>query len=1141
MKKNIQLFNNNIKLCYLSSFFLLYFVFVIPFTIHATENNLKTITEQSIQKKITLNIKNKSLDYILTAIKKQANIDFGYQSGNGVNKNELFTIEVKNIPVEQALNEMLKSSKYSFTMRNNMIIIFVKKIVTSDQKSITLKGKVMDKYKKPIPGATIFLKGTSKGAISNEDGQFSLLAKVGQEILITYVGMKDVTKSITDKTSEIVYIMEEDMLNMEEVVITGMFNKAKESYTGAATFISKKELTDFKSRNLLRTIANIDPSFNIVENNKLGSNPNALPEINIRGMTNFPPVLSNPGGDMDDIQSEQRTNLNTPLFILDGFEISLERMMDLDDDEIENVTILKDASSTAIYGSRGSNGVVVITSVKPEAGKLRVSVKGSMNFEVPDLSSYNVLNAKEKLELEVLAGYFKAKPGDPYTTQDKLDTEYMLKRRAILEGKDTYWLSQPLTTGLSGNYGLSLSGGDRSFRYSLSGSYNTVKGVMKGSDRNNLNASLTITYLYKSLQFSNVVTVGMNTNEETLYGSFSQYAAMNPYYSPFDKNGNMVMRFNLAAGSGSSANEMKDGVKNPMYDASTTSYNNGNYTNLRNGTSFEYAPVKTVKISARFGFSQNTNERHDFKSATHSIFDGEADALLRGSYTFGTSRSKSVDGALTLSYAEVFGKHSLFVGLNGELRESTNVSYSINTRGFSHERLDFLSMASSYDGNAPGGSESTSRAAGLTGNINYNWNHTLFVDGSYRLDGASTFGSFNRFKPFYSIGAGWTVTGMKFMKESVPFISTLRVKYNYGVTGSLPFQVYDAFTTFRYNIADRYEGLMGANIIGYGNPSLTWQYTYSQNAGFELSILKSKLSFSGNIYKRVTKGTITKANLPLSHGFENYTENQGDIQNTGYDASVQIRILNLPKRQLSWNMRLGIQSNQNKLLRLSNAMKEYSRTLESKNAGVNSAPFMLFREGESMNALYVVQSLGIDPATGEELFLKRNGTVSFQYSPLDKMPCGLRDPKVTGALSTSLRYKKFNLSLSFGIRLGGQYYNNTLVSKVENADPRKNVDRRVFDERWRGVNHYSKYKGLTAKGTGGMSSRFMQDESTIKCNSLNISYAASSKWLKKHASISSINFTANTSDLFQISTIKQERGTGYPFARKIALQVSIIF
>lgn len=217
-------------------------------------------------------------------------------------------------------------------------------------------------------------------------------------LAFSFVGMKPLEVRYNGQ-SDLKIKLEEEVAEMDEVVVTGIFKKSQESFTGSVSTITEKELKSFRGRNLLSTLKNIDPTFNIIENNVYGADPNHLPEVQIRGTSSLPTV--------EDLKNETKVDLNTPLIILDGFEISLTRMLDLNDEDISSVTLLKDGSATAIYGSRGANGVIVIETKQPEAGKLRLSYRGSVNIEVPDLSDYDVLNAAEKLQLEENAGLYK--------------------------------------------------------------------------------------------------------------------------------------------------------------------------------------------------------------------------------------------------------------------------------------------------------------------------------------------------------------------------------------------------------------------------------------------------------------------------------------------------------------------------------------------------------------------------------------------------------------------------------------------------------------------------------------------------------------------------------------------------------------
>lgn len=307
----------------------------------------------SQEKKINLQLGEVNLETLFEQMQQRTHLRFIYNhedvQGYTVNAN------LKGKTVAEVLDEVLADKPLKYEIMDGHIVISPK-VVTNEQelKTIVIKGKVTDKQGVAMPGVTVMLKGTTLGTATDADGQYELtVQKEHATILVfSFVGMKTLEVAINGK-SEINVKLEEDATEIDEVVVTGIFNKSRESYTGAVTTISGKELKMFKGQNLLSTLKNIDPAFNVVANNALGSNPNALPEINIRGNSSLP--MS-----MDELNNQTVQRLNQPLIIMDGFEISLEKLMDFNDEDVESINILKDASATAIYGSRGANGVIVV-------------------------------------------------------------------------------------------------------------------------------------------------------------------------------------------------------------------------------------------------------------------------------------------------------------------------------------------------------------------------------------------------------------------------------------------------------------------------------------------------------------------------------------------------------------------------------------------------------------------------------------------------------------------------------------------------------------------------------------------------------------------------------------------------------------
>ena len=485
--------------------------------------------------KFDIAMKNVTVSEVLCYLEEISKYRFVYDS-DAIDRMQRVDVEMKGTKLETVLESIFVKSGFSFVIEDGVVIIREagKKQITAGilPQSRKITGRVRDHGSHPLPGVTVVLKGTSVGVVTDVDGHFKMDLPADHEtvLVFSFVGMK--TQEVYYKgEKELNVVMEEEVKQMDEVVVTGIFSKSKESYTGAVSVITEKELKSFGNRNILTTLRNIDPSFNILESNEWGSNPNRLPEVQIRGAANMP--------DIDQLQSDTKAELNTPLIIMDGFEITLERMMDLDDSEVETITLLKDASATAIYGSRGANGVIVITTKEPEPGKLRFAYTGSLNLEVPDLSDYDVLNAREKLDLELRSGYYDGVRAE-YEVQLKQKYNEILQQ--VERGVNTYWLSKPLRVGVGHRHNIKLEGGDPSFRYSATVQYNDVAGVMKESFRRTFNGGINLSYKTSDLIFRNQLTIGLNKAQESPYGTFDQYVKLNPYWTATDENGN-VKRF----------------------------------------------------------------------------------------------------------------------------------------------------------------------------------------------------------------------------------------------------------------------------------------------------------------------------------------------------------------------------------------------------------------------------------------------------------------------------------------------------------------------------------------------------------------------------------------------------------------------
>lgn len=997
----------------------------------------------------------------------------------------------------------------------------------------TIQGKVTDEEGVPLPGVTIS-SGTVLYGTTNLEGDYSVKVPAGKIVLtFFFIGMEALEVSLEPGTAAQTRNLTMTVLaqQIDEVVITGIFQKNRNAYTGSVTTITNQELKNFGTKDLITSISNIDPAFNMLTDNLQGSNPNRLPEIQIRGNANLPTLT--------DIQDNTNTDLNTPLIVLDGFEISLERMLDLNQEDIESITLLKDGSATAIYGSRGANGIVVITRRTPQPGRLRLTYNGSINVETPDLTDYHLLNAADKLELERRAGYYNAV--DP-----QRDFNYKNKYSRILQeierGVDTDWKTLPLRTGVGQRHSVRLEGGDDSFRYSSSIQYNGIAGVMKGSDRNSFNGGITLSYRQKKLIFNNDLSIGYTKSDNSPYGSFSDYTRLNPYWRPYDDNGKIIKQFDNDVDFWGTYSNLP---ANPLYNATLNQKNYQDYTNITNNFSIEWRPVDGLIARGKVGVSWRDSESHLYKPAKHTDFEKDQyqtteGAKRKGSYNFGTGKKMDYDVTLTVSYSKLFAeKHLVYAGVNANLLSNSSRNFLVMAEGYPDEGMSFFPSALQYqNGGKPSGSEAKTRSVGLVSSFNYSYDNRYYIDVAYRIDGSSQFGSDRRFAPFYSAGMGWNLHNERFLKN-VRFINRLKMRASFGQTGSQKFNPYQAIATYSFYMSDRYNQWLGAYQKALENKNLEWQKTDKWNAGIELSMWNDRFNVVADVYLEKTSNLLSSLDLPLSNGFTSYVENVGKVENKGFELKATLFVLRNPVKRLAWSFTASLMHNEDKVIELSQAMKdEYAKLLLTR----GTTPNKVIREGESQNTIYAVPSLGIDPSNGQEIFLKQNGEATYTWDASDRVASGISEPKYRGNISSMLRLGDFTFNVSFGFRLGGQLYNQTLASRIENADKQYNVDRRVLTDRWQQVGDRTFFKGLNNTSATYATTRFVQDERTFTCRNIHVSYELRNKpWLTRYLGMQSLTLTGEASDLFYFSTIRQERGLTYPYSRRFSFTVSMNF
>lgn len=998
-------------------------------------------------------------------------------------------------------------------------------------------GRVIEKLsKEPMVGVTIRLDGHSTGVITDINGCYVLtLPEKGGLVIYSYIGFETRKIKVTSRQKVDVQMVEATE-SIQEVIVTGYNSIQKESFTGNTTKIEKEDLLKVNPNNLISAIQTFDPSFRIQENLAAGSDPNSLPQFVLRGQTGIGETTLGQTSTSSISREVLSGNSNLPIFILDGFEVDVEKIYDLDMNSIHSINILKDAAATAMYGSRAANGVIVIERRAPEAGKFRVQYSGVLSAELPDLSSYNLVNAREKLETERLAGLYDSNTPeiDPYTNG------YYQRLNNVLTGVDTYWLSQGLRTALNHKHSVFIDGGENDVRWGVELGFRGTEGVMKHSSRKNANAAFYVDYRIGGLQIKNKVTYTYNKSTDVPFNSFSDYSHLLPYMRLYDENGDYVRR--LEKFDGASGTQV-----NPLYEINFyNSFDHSGYDEVTDDLSLNWRITDGLRLRGQFSVLMRNSTGDLYKdpaSASYSASTGN----INGEKTESTQKRTVIDGSLSLMYNNTFKGHNLNICLSSNMRQTQSTASETRYRGFPGGDLVSSNYAAEVYGK-PSSSDNTTRLVGALLTSNYTYNNIYLADLTGRIDGSSEFGSDKRWSMFWSTGAGINIHNYDFMKSNELF-SMLKFRVSYGLTGKTNFSLYSAKDMYQLQTDSWYPTGYGVFLYQMGNPNLKWERKYTLDYGVEIGLWHDKIYLKASAYDERTIDLITDYTIPSSTGFTSYKENMGKVKNTGVELELRARLYS----DRNWLFQLygSFARNKNTIIEISQAMRDYNKRVEELFSGYNpesssdskyAKTYLKYYEGASLTSIYGMKSLGISPTNGKEIYLRRNGDVTDVWSADEWTIIGDTAPKGQGSFGYTLSYKQLSMFASFLYTFGGDAYNNTLVSYVENADIKNdNVDKRVLLDRWQKPGDITTMKDIRDRNvTTGASSRFVQKNNTLQWSSLTMSYNFRPEQLKKlHLSGLRLSFTMN--DLFYWSTIRQERGLDYPYSRSFNLTTNIIF
>ncbi len=1136
----------------------------------------------------TFNVKSGTIESIFKQIKKQSEYEFFYNTSIlDVKKSVALTSTSGTL--EEILEQVL-GDKYVYTVKDHYILISERKAASPDEvKKITIKGVVKDKNGETLPGVSVVLKGTAVGVATDVKGEFALTIPEQDTIVLrfSFIGMKvkDVVYKKQDKP--LVVVLEESSTEMDEVVVTGYQEIKKERMTGSVEVVTSKDIAN-KGYTSVEDVLKGQMAGVAVMN--ISGRPGAQAQIRIRGINSLT-------GDTSPIWIVDGMPLtgNVPEISMGGTEfeetVLTSGIGNIPPDDIESITVLKDAAATAIYGSRAANGVIVVTTKRGTAGKSYINIQASYGLsEAPD-NRLKMMNTKEKIAFE--RGIYEDFPGlniggRVYQLLKNVDNGTISKDAAEAEIDrlskiNTNWFDKIFRVASTQNY--SISGGNETTQYYGSLSYLSQEGVMPNNKYESMGASVKLTHDFNKflrVHFDVRSTLRNDRSSASPVNPLDYATYANPYERLYDEDGN----YDYDRSSYSTLSAIKDGYK---YDFNILKDMNENtsksrYTSNQVNLKLEFKIFEGLMLSSMGTFASSNN--HMMKELVPGSYASKAASWLAALYTEGevpdemnngmiresTSRSQQWTIRNQLEFARGFSGEDHYI--NAYFGQEVSSSKGYGFTSMIPEWSDVYGVASYPDltgwtlkstfknslSNLGSHSESQDRSVSLFMTGSYSYKDRYVLQGSARLDGVDIIGTKNRFSPLWNVSGKWNLHNEAFMTR-FGFINQLAFRVSYGYVGSidrnaLPFSVLRKVENFTYNgerIMDRYDP---------SNPSIKWQRQENRNIGFDASLFNNRVNVVVNYYNNDTRNLLDDKKIAASTGRLSVTANVASVNNRGWEISV--RTLNVRAKDFSWVTSVNFTKNKDKVT------ETYYQDLDEISASTNStfeSLYSLYIQGRPVRAFYGYKYAGVDPASGGTLAYvdgfdddgNRLGTLNAEGKYVYNMDAGLTtkiahasrgylgrsDPPITGGFTTQFNYKRFSLFAQFTYMTGHlarsfQYYSGGTA----NASA-KNV-LKIEANRWRKPGDETNIPKYGTSRTEYLYQLFdfrFEKGDYLKCNNISLGYNLEPELCAK-LRITRARLNFNMSNVFTLTKFRgidpETKGAfTYPSARSYSFSLSL--
>ena len=855
---------------------------------------------------------------------------------------------------------------------------------------ILLKGVVIDAQGDPLIGVTVQQKDTKNMCVTDLDGRYTLTVSgsLPATLTFTYVGMKKLTQRVTT-TAEQTVRMQEDSKIIKDVVIVGAYGtmQKRSDLVGSAYQVGSKELENLPKGRLDTMLDGLMPGVKIDINSD--SPDNSRPRFNVR------------------VRGEGSLSASSePLWVIDGVPMftggttnqmpgqnyTISPLSFLNPDDIESITVLKDATATSIYGADGGNGVVLVTTKKGREGKTNVSVNVEYGIANIDRSTApKVLNAQQFLELarEAYANAGLDPRAFPY--QDNALNQFSTT--------DTDWLDVYYDTGSTFQGNVAVNGGADKAKYYLSGSYYQNQSTIKGNKQQRFSMRSNLDFqLHKKVKLNTILSASYNTND--LFNMGRDFYENLPIFTPYNPDGTLRLYNRMVSGLDADGNPVFKDYKffNSVAEREQNE-NNQKALYVNANFSLKYDIMQGLSYTGQFGV--------DFQSNLEQMYSSQKNwsgTSVIGSEGYSTRQSAHVSNWNTihrLNFNRTFGRHTIGVlaGFEAGSRDYTVVGATGS--GFINDYIQDVSYANSRNGS---NYSSTTRKASFLGQISYSFDSRYYLTFNGRRDGNSQFGSDVRWADFASVGVSWNVHNEKFFK--IPWVTVLKLKASYGANGNSRLGSQEALGLYSYGESYAYNGEMGGTQSGTPNHTLSWETTYKTNLGFRLELL-NRFDIDFDWYNHHTKNLLSNLDVSRTTGDTKVYRNVGEMRNRGFDLSLTTKnIVSEKEDGFKWTTELNLAHNTNVLLKLYNGIQ--------KNFGTYS-----YIEGYDVSTMFLVRWAGVDPADGSPMWYDKDGNITKQYSTDNRVAGDTSHSDVTGGMTNTLSYKGFSLRFLLNYQFGG--------------------------------------------------------------------------------------------------------------------------